>query len=269
MRRLHLTLPTPAENIALDEALLDWAEEANEELEFLRVWESPAPIVVVGRSTRVEQEVDRRACAARGIPIVRRPSGGAAIVAGPGCLMYAVVLSYKLRPELRDIGRAHKHVLGRLADALRACGLTVAHAGTSDLVIGQGARSEERGARRTSILLGPGSSVAAGRKFSGNSLRAKRRGLLYHGTLLYDLDLSLVEQCLGMPPRMPGYRAGRRHRDFVANVPISRESLAAAVDAAWPTECAVRDWPRQRVAELVAERFGRDEWNLKFGECGG
>ena len=52
---------------------------------------------------------------AQRIPILRRSSGGAAIVAGPGCLMYAVVLSYEARPELRDISRAHAFVLDRLA----------------------------------------------------------------------------------------------------------------------------------------------------------
>ncbi len=35
-----------------------------------------------------------------GIPVLRRASGGAAIVIGPGCLMYALVLSYELRPSL-------------------------------------------------------------------------------------------------------------------------------------------------------------------------
>ena len=38
-------------------------------------------------ATGVEVEVDTQACRGRGIPILRRASGGAAIVGGPGCLM--------------------------------------------------------------------------------------------------------------------------------------------------------------------------------------
>src|SRR3990172_4115245 len=76
MRRLLLTLDTPAANLALDEALLEQAEAEGAEAEVLRLWESPQPIVVVGRSSRVELEVDQAACAARGIPILRRASGG-------------------------------------------------------------------------------------------------------------------------------------------------------------------------------------------------
>jgi lipoate---protein ligase len=249
MRRLDLTLPTPAENLALDEALLNWAEEENPEWEFLRIWESRQPMVVVGRSTRVHQEVDEVACRERSIPILRRASGGATIVAGPGCLMYAVVLSYTLRPELKDIRRAHAFVLGRIADALRASAVVVgevAQAGTSDLVlIARDAQSSSR-------------------KFSGNSLRAKRTHLLYHGTLLYSFDLPIIEKCLRTPPRQPDYRELRGHDEFVTNLPVSRETLTNALDAAWPTSGGLENWPESRVAALTAERFSCDSWNREF-----
>jgi lipoate---protein ligase len=263
MRRLVLTLPTPAENVALDEALLDWGEAKDLDWECLRLWEPPRPMVVVGRSTRVDQEVHVDVCRERGIEIVRRSSGGASIVAGPGCLMYAVVLSYKRRPELKDIPRAHSFVLNRNAKQLTAAlgGVgTVAHAGTSDLVF-----------VATTLRAVPGESPAAAgsveqslRKFSGNSLRCRRTHLLYHGTLLYDFDLALVEKCLRLPPRQPDYRQRRAHAEFVTNLPIARESLTEAIDRAWPTQGEVENWPADRVAVLAAERFSRDEWNLSF-----
>jgi lipoate-protein ligase A len=114
----------------------------------------------------------------------------------------------------------------------------VAHRGTSDLAIGA-------------------------EKFSGNSLRCKRRNLLYHGTLLYALDLPLLEQCLAMPPRQPDYRQNRSHGSFVTNFPADASALRHALQAAWRVEPASRDWPRQRVADLVASRYGREEWNLR------
>jgi lipoate-protein ligase A len=250
MRRLELTLPTPEDNLALDEALLEWAEVDGPAWEFVRIWQSPDPLVVVGRSSRVEHEVDVAACRRRDIPILRRSSGGAAIVAGPGCLMYAVVLSFETRPELRDIRRAHGDILGRLADALRphvAPAANIVQAGTSDLVLTEHSQS-----------------AATPRKFSGNSLRVKRTHLLYHGTLLYAFDLALVETCLREPPRQPAYRQSRAHRDFVANLPLTRESLIHAIDGAWPTSEALKHWPRDRVEALVAERFSREDWNFEF-----
>ena len=100
MDLLDLTLPTPAENLALDEALLDEAEGAVQSRETLRLWEPGDPMVVVGRSSKIADEVRVEVCHARGIPILRRSSGGSAIVAGPGCLMYALVLNLEERPAL-------------------------------------------------------------------------------------------------------------------------------------------------------------------------
>jgi lipoate---protein ligase len=248
MRRLDLTLDTFAENLALDEALLEWAEAEDPQWEFVRVWESRQPLVVVGRSTRVQQEVDEAACRRRNIPILRRASGGASIVAGPGCLMYAVVLSYAQRPELRDIPRAHAFVLGRIAQQLTPLVADVGkveHRGTSDLVLAESGGS------------------AALKKFSGNSLRAKRTHFLYHGTLLYGFDVSLIGECLRTPPRQPEYREGRSHSDFVANLPVARQDLVRALDRAWPA-ADLESWPTDRVAKLAAERFSSDAWNYEF-----
>jgi lipoate---protein ligase len=249
MQRLNLTLPTPAENVALDEALLDWAEEEATNGEVFRLWESPQPMVVAGRSSRVALEINVAECERKNIPIIRRSSGGATIVTGPGCLMYAVVLSYKARPELRDIGRAHAFVLDRIIESIKPL-LTdtqlVARKGTSDLVLVDSAAAQ---------------TVC---KFSGNSLRAKRNHFLYHGTLLYDFDLALITSCLNMPPRQPDYRGARPHADFVTNLPLSREQLMNALNTAWPSPSELKDVPMTRVADLMAARFGRDEWNREF-----
>lgn len=245
MRLLDLTLPTPAENLALDEALLDEAEQHPAEraaagaCECLRLWEPARPLVVVGRSSCVAAEVRTEFCHRQGVPVLRRSSGGAAIVSGPGCLMYAVILSLDLRPALRAIDSAHAFVLERLAAALRKHGLAAERCGTSDLAI-------------------------AGRKFSGNSLRVRRSHLLYHGTLLYDFPLSLITSCLALPPRQPDYRAGRDHEAFVTNLPLTGDALRALVKAAWPVTGPLPDWPRQRVAQLAETKYSGPEWNDQY-----
>src|SRR5687768_14642569 len=112
MYHLPLTLETPAENLALDEALLDAAIAGELAGEVLRLWEPVDSFVVLGRSSK-PAEVRMDICQAEGVPVLRRPSGGAAVVAGRGCLMYAVVLSLHERHELRHVDRAHQFVLGR------------------------------------------------------------------------------------------------------------------------------------------------------------
>src|SRR4051812_23769070 len=132
MKRLELTLPTPAGNLALDEALLEAAEAGEFGGDVLRLWESPETAVVVGRSSRVAEEVDVAACSAAGVPILRRASGGAAIVAGPGCLMYGVVLRYAGREHLRLLDQVHRHVLGIVRSAIEPLAGDVAHRGICD-----------------------------------------------------------------------------------------------------------------------------------------
>ncbi|MCH8880520.1 MAG: hypothetical protein IID34_11635 [Planctomycetes bacterium] len=84
MQLLDITLPTLAENLALDDALLEEAEQADPvsaSRETLRIWQPSAPMVVLGRSSRRADEVNLAACRRLGVPIFRRSSGGAAIAA--------------------------------------------------------------------------------------------------------------------------------------------------------------------------------------------
>ena len=238
MRFLDLTLPTPAENLALDEALLDEAEAALVPTETLRLWEPSSPMVVVGRSSKIAAEVHADACLRRGIPILRRTSGGAAVVAGPGCLMYALILSCQRRPVLRAVDATHRLVLGTIARALGRWVPGVECRGISDLALGPD-----------------------GRKFSGNSIRMKRDHLLYHGTLLYDFPLEMIEECLAMPPREPEYRSGRPHQGFVTNLPLARAAIRRALATVWDARKPCPDWPRERTAQLTADRYLRAEWN--------
>jgi lipoate---protein ligase len=239
MQLLELTLDTPAENVALDEALLLTAEAGDATDEVLRFWEPRQYFVVLGSSSRIKAEVNLDYCEAEGIQIVRRTSGGAAIVAGPGCLMYSLVLSLVQQPDLRSIDRAHRFVLDSLAAAFDRLVPGVARRGTSDLAIGD-------------------------RKFSGNSLRLKRNHLLYHGTLLYDFQLDLVGACLPSPPRQPAYRASRSHHDFIVNLPIDRRSIHAAVTTAFGASILRQCWPSELTAQLTTEKFTADDWTNRI-----
>src|SRR5262245_37948378 len=91
VRLLDCTLPSPAENLACDEALLD-AAEAGDGPPVLRFWEATQPFVVLGFANKLEQEVDQAACRERQVPILRRCSGGGTVVQGPGCLNYTLIL---------------------------------------------------------------------------------------------------------------------------------------------------------------------------------
>lgn len=246
MQWTDLTLSSPAENLALDEAWLEQAERGALASDLLRFWESSEPLVVVGRASRVEAEVDLAACRERGIPVLRRSSGGAAIVALPGCLMYAVVLRQPATYGWHHLDQIHAGVLQRVADGVARAGITLQRRGTSDLVWSDQALGD--------CSLGE-------RKVSGNSVRLKRRAVLYHGTLLYAADLDLIAACLKQPPRQPDYRQSRTHRQFIVNLPLTRSALVAGLVEAWQATALTTDWPRDDVRQLVGDKFSQDQWN--------
>lgn len=228
---------TVEENLALDEALLEEAHEGLAPAAVVRTWMATEPTVVLGSSSRIDEEVDRDACERLGVRLVRRPSGGLTVVIGPGCLMWSVVVHQPLGPP--PIEAIHEAVLSPLAAALRAAGTPVDRRGSSDLAIGHGPEA---------------------RKVSGNSLRIRRHGILYHGTLLDAFDLRLVSRVLRHPPREPDYRARRPHGEFLANIGLGHEPLVAAVRTAFAARRDRAEWPRDRVARLVRERYADPAW---------
>ena len=233
-----------AQELALEECLLRSVEAAPPPFETLKVWEASQTSVIVGRGSKLTEEVNLVACEKLNVPILRRCSGGCAVVVGPGCLMYSVVLDLRHRPQLRVIDRAHEFVLQKILQALKACGITDARqAGLSDLVIQTDCE----------VL----------RKFSGNSLRITRDALLYHGTILYGFPLESIAELLLLPPRQPAYRGQRGHSHFVTNLAIDPNEFTSALAEVWNAISKVGFLPNINVERLVTEKYADDRWNRR------
>ncbi len=235
MQRLDLTLPTPAENLAVDEALVEIADSVDQHPEILRLWEPRETFVVIGRSSPLEQEAQVQWCQQQGIKMFRRVSGGASIVTGPGCLMYAVLLDMRKRPHLRMLDQAHRFVMETMAAALTSLGIVTRIEGTCDLTIG-------------------------GRKVSGNSLRVKRNFLIYHGTMICRFDTGQISRCLGTPVRQPEYRKNRSHDQFIGSIPVSTSKLKSAIINAWQAHETTADWPKALTQQLAEEKYRSRDW---------
>lgn len=238
---MHLflrTLETPAANLALEDAWLDMAEAGELDSEILRLWQPDSTFVVVGRGSQLAREVNVAAAEQAGVPVLRRISGGAAIVAAPGCLMYALLLSYERRPQLRMLDEAHRVVMQSLIDAIGASEPRLQWQGTCDLVVDSC-------------------------KVSGNSLRCRRDWMLYHGTLLVGMDLTLLDRFLLHPPREPEYRQMRHHAQFVSNLELPQETIYAELARTWNAAPADVPIPRERIDRLVHQRYANHQWNYE------
>jgi lipoate---protein ligase len=237
MKFLDLTFPTPAENLACDEALLDFCEEMGGP-EVLRLWEPAQYFVVVGYANKVELEVNSENCCTNGIPILRRCSGGGAVVQGPGCLNYSLILNFTDNHLLQTIARTNRFVMERHREMLQAqWGMTVKTEGHTDLVAGK-------------------------LKFSGNAQRRRKNFLLFHGTFLLNFDLSMIEQLLKMPSKQPAYRENRSHEKFLMNLQRTPDELKQLLRFAWAAADNLEGIPD--FSGLAREKYSSDEWNLKF-----
>jgi lipoate-protein ligase A len=235
---LDLTLPTPEENLALDEALL-MSAEADGHAEYLRVWESPTYFVVLGKNCRIEEDVLVDHCRADGIAILRRISGGGTVLVGPGCLNYALVLRFDRDRRLLGVTESFDYILDRVLAAIRLIAPAAGRAGASDLIIGD-------------------------QKFSGNSQRRQRTHLLHHGTVLHKFDLARVTRCLREPPRQPAHRRQRDHVHFLTNIGTAQGSLTDAIRYSFEAAATCDDWPQERVSEIVRTRFADRNWLLRL-----
>ncbi len=240
MRLLDRAFDVPAANLACDEVLLNAAEDGVGG-ESLRLWESPAPFVVLGVSQKIAEEVYEDHCAADGVPVLRRCSAGGCVLQGPGCLNYSLVLSVDVRPEMNTIHGAYEAVSARLTGAFAARGLVLNHRGTSDLALD-------------------------GLKVSGNAQKRRRRFILYHGTLLYRDNTAAMERYLREPADRPDYRGARRHREFVTVLPFDAAALKAGVADAFGLASTTDDLSaaeKAQVMRLVEEKYGTDAWNRR------
>ncbi|MCR9291739.1 MAG: lipoate--protein ligase family protein [bacterium] len=236
---LDLSFPILEQNLAFEEA---WLQAAEQGLcgEGLRLWDAAEAFIVLGRGSKVAEEVYLERAAQDHVSVLRRVSGGATVMASRGCMFYAVLLSLQKRPHLRMLDQAHGYVMDRLLSALRPYQPGLEFAGTSDLVVG-------------------------GKKVSGNSLRVTRDWLLYHGTLLLNMELSLVSKYLRHPPREPGYRQGREHAAFIENLDIDRAVVANALRKTWEASETAEDLPNDLEAsmrQLVEDKYSQESWNL-------
>jgi lipoate-protein ligase A len=223
VRVVSAGLLEPAEALALDEAIV----RAEPSSPVLVVWQT-RPAVVIGRFQRADWEVDAAACAARGVRIWRRFTGGGAVYLDPGTLCAGLAVPAGHPDAALGVPDLYAPFLDGIAAACRT--------------LGADAHRDERTVR------------AAGRKITGVAAHRGRLATLVHGTLLVDADLDALAACLAGPrggslDDRPQPAPSRPDR--VANIGGSMTAARAAVTAAFAGEGAAAGPPSAREQELA------------------
>lgn len=173
----------------------------------VRVYAAEDVVVVLGRGSKADVEVDQDACLADGVPVLRRRGGGCAVVIDPGNVIVSATLPIG---GFRD-SRLYLDALSAwLIAGLAKVGVSsVEQDGICDLVVGD-------------------------RKVGGACLYRGRDVMFYTVSLLVEPSIELMARYLCHPPREPDYRGGRTHADFVGHLDDvgSADDLAKALAGA-------------------------------------
>ncbi len=161
-----------AEGLALDEALMARvSRDAAVARPTLRLYTYADHAALVGRYQTLAAELNLDACSDAGVQVSRRPTGGGAIVMGRDQLGVALVLPAKaasLKMLIPELGQG-------VVEGLRRIGVAAEFGGKNDLLVD-------------------------GRKIAGLGMYMDGNGaLLFHTSLLVDLDIDLMLRLLNIP----------------------------------------------------------------------
>lgn len=153
----------------------------------------PVGRALVLGSAQTDEVADANACAGAGVAIVRRRSGGGAVLVEPGRLLWVDVLVPATDPVWdADVSRSFAWLGQTWARALADLGTTA--------VVHRGALERTRWSRLVCFAgLGPGELTdPAGRKLIGISQRRTRAGARFQCAALLDWDARALVDLLAM-----------------------------------------------------------------------
>ncbi len=244
---------TGARNMALDDAILAGCSEGASPPTLRLYWFDP-PCLSLGRFQDPVRDADPAACATRGIEIVRRPTGGRAVLHW-GDLVYAVIAPADDPMVEGGIVESYRRISEALLTGLRGLGLP-------DLV----AAPRREPLPRTGACFDTAATyelTLAGRKLTGSAQVRRAHGVLQHGSILIDdgaLRLNGLLRVNGRAVRVPAPKAvtlpqalGRAVSRQEATQAV-REGFAQHVPSL--VEGALTTAELDGAARLQAERYG-------------
>lgn len=152
----------PAINLAYEDYFL---KSKDLEEDIFMLWRNE-PSIMVGRFQNTMEEVNTSFAEAHQIQVVRRISGGGAVYHDLGNLCFSFIL-HDVAPEVVDKSKYIRPLVGALAQL----GIFAEVTKRNDLIV-------------------------AGKKFSGTAMSLHKKRLLFHGTLLFDTDLEMLNEVL-------------------------------------------------------------------------
>jgi len=250
------TLVTPpttgVENMALDEALMERAASSGEWICRIYAWSEPT--VSFGRNQAAARHYDRDRIDAERLAVVRRPTGGRAI-------LHHREITYSVAAPLAGAGGLHESYL--LINRLLVAGLE--RMGVSVAVADAKPQAMQPGPIPCFDHPSAGELTAAGRKLVGSAQWRSEHALLQHGSILIDDDQSrLASLLIGSVTQPP---PAATLRDILGAAP-SLDEVADAIFSAVEAEGGsvaplVVDQPLIDSTNRLSARYADPTWTWR------
>ncbi|MEM2153860.1 MAG: biotin/lipoate A/B protein ligase family protein [Nitrososphaeria archaeon] len=247
--RLLISEGTAQYNMAVDEAILT-LNDINEQLNVLRLYIFKPSAITIGYFQKIYETVNVDYAYKNGVSIVRRITGGGAVFHDEnGEITYSVIA--KIGDISFDVQESYRKICDGILFALKYLGLEGKFEPVNDIVIN-------------------------GKKVSGSAQIRKGRTLLQHGTLMYNTDLSKIEQFLIVPKDKLAAHSAKTIYDRVTTLSrekgtlISREKVIEALKEGFERAFCIRlvqdDLRNEEkvLAEKLVNKYSQRDWNFRW-----
>ncbi len=243
MRLLPYGFAPGAFHMALDEVLLA------RRVPTLRLYGWSPPCVTLGYFQVVEWEVDVARCRALGIDVVRRATGGGAVLHEDE-LTYSVVLPEAWLGGQPSIEKSYEVLCQPLVDALQALGLPARFAPLNDILVHE-------------------------KKISGNAQTRREGWVLQHGTILLDADVDRMFSVLKVPDeKLRGHVISNAKARVTSlrqeGLTLSPEALTAPLAAAFARilkdelhPASLAEEEAEEARRLAAAKYASPVWTAR------
>ncbi len=249
-----------AENMAVDEVLLNGLRAGDSPVLRLYTWNSPA--VTLGRFQSIARTISLDAAARSGLPLVRRITGGRGILHGDDLTLSVVCKTSHLGLQpgvIPPIKQLYSMITDVLSAAIAAAGV-VAAPGTS-----LNCRRDAASATGDCFAMVASSDlVASGIKVLGGAMHLSEDSILFQASVpLWTKSLQLDQQQLASDVFLGSHVAP----DSVKQ--LNASELTEAIVGCWTgtyggnepeRNCHLSNDELSRVIQLVETRYGREEW---------
>src|SRR5919202_1519943 len=237
IRVLETGYKPAALNMAIDEALI----ENIGEVPILRIYGWLPAAISVGYFQSIKEEVDLEKCSQLGIDVVRRLTGG-------GAVLHEFEATYSFITKLypKNIIESYKWICDAVVISVNRLGFDASFVPLNDIVVN-------------------------GKKVSGSAQTRKNGVLLQHGTLLLDLDVDKMFSILKVPSEKLRDKIIKDVKERVTSLAGTsfeetasslKTSFATKFDAMLVSDCLSID-EVNRAKRLAEAKFSSKEWNFR------